>query len=136
MRNIAVIAHDKKKPALMELLKEVEEWLWQRTIVATGRTAEFLEKENFKVPVSHLSPGKSGGYTQITDMIKKGEVNMVIFLRDHEVTHNHEDIEALLAACNINNVPLATNVAGAKMMIVGMLQLERSGSKKSKGSAD
>jgi methylglyoxal synthase len=130
MRNIAVIAHDKKKPDLVSLLKEVEEWLWQRTIVATGRTAEFLEKENFEAPVEHLSPGKSGGYNQITEMIKSGKVNIVIFLRDHEVTNNHDDIQNLLIACNIKNIPLATNPASAKLLILGLLQMERSQQRK------
>ncbi len=125
MRNIAVIAHDKKKPALVDLLKEVEDGLWQRTILATGRTAEFLEKGDFKVPVNHMSPGKSGGYMEITDMIREGKVDIVIFLRDHEVTHNHEDIQNLLIECNKGNVPLATNPASAKLLLMGLIHLER-----------
>ncbi len=128
-RNIVVLAHDQKKPDLVSLLTEVQEWLWQRTVVATGRSAEALEKGDFKVPVKHLSPGKSGGYLEIVEMINKGNVNIVIFLRDHEVTHNHQDIQDLLVACNINNVPLATNKASAKLLILGLLQMEKAKSK-------
>ena len=58
-------------------------------------------------------------------MINEGKVNIVIFLRDHEVTHNHQDIQDLLVACNINNVPLATNKASAKLLILGLLQFEK-----------
>ena len=127
MKNIVVIAHDRKKPDLLTFLKDREDWLWGRSLIATGRTAEFLEKEALKVPVQHLSPGRSGGYLQITEMIRNGKVDMVIFLRDHKVTQqHHEDIRGLLEACNVNNIPLATNTASAELLIIGIIRREAS----------
>jgi methylglyoxal synthase len=129
-RNIVVMAHDKKKPELLEFLKEREEWLWGRTLIATGRSAEFLEQGNFKIPLKHLSPGKSGGYQQITEMIRSGEVDLVIFLRDHEVKQqHHEDIRHLLESCNVQNIPLATNVASAELLIIGLIRKEAAAKK-------
>ncbi|MEM9023895.1 MAG: methylglyoxal synthase [Bacteroidota bacterium] len=125
--NIAVIAHDRKKPTLAAFLKEREYALWGRTIVATGRTAEFLEQEDFKVPLQHLSQGRSGGYVEITEMINRGEVDMVIFFRDPEVRQQyHQDILDLLESCNVNNLPLATNPASAELLIIGMIRKELS----------
>jgi methylglyoxal synthase len=72
-----------------------------------------------------MSPGQSGGYTQITDMIEKSEVDIVIFLRDSKlVQKHHEDIRKLLETCNINNIPLATNYATAELVIIGLIKKE------------
>lgn len=126
-KNLVIIAHDRMKPKMVEFLKEREDWLWGRTLIATGRTAEFAEKESFKVPIRHLSPGRSGGYIEITDMIEKGEVGLVLFFRDHLVkTAYHEDIQRLLETCNVQNIPLATNEASAELLIIGLIRKELS----------
>jgi methylglyoxal synthase len=125
-RNIAVIAHDKKKPELRKFLKEIESWLWQRNIIATGRTAEFIEQEeDLKIEVKHLSRGRSGGYKQITKMLLNSEISVVFFFRDHEVKSHHEDIEELLQTCNLNNIPLATNPASAELLMLGVFHKEK-----------
>ena len=125
-QNIVVIAHDKKKEELMDFLVEREAWLWSRNLVATGRTAEYLEQRKFKVPLIHKSPARYGGYNQITEMIGEGEVAMVIFMQDLEVQlPYHPDIENLLKAVDDHNVPLATNSASAELMIIGLIRMEQ-----------
>lgn len=126
MKNIIVMAHNTKKAILSKFLKEREEFLWNRKLVATGRSAEFLEKENFKIPLTHLSQGKYGGYNQITEMVEGDKVDMVIFFQDLEVKEHHDDIRRLLDACNTHNVPIATNPAGAELMIIGIIHKQYS----------
>lgn len=124
-KNIVVIAHDKKKEELLDFLTEREDWLWSRELIATGRTAEYLETRKFKVPMQHLSPGKSGGYNQITAMIAEGNVAMVIFLMDLEVQlPYHADIERLLKQVDDYNVPIASNSASAELLIIGLIRME------------
>lgn len=123
MQNIVVIAHDAKKDELVEFLGERMEWLQGVNLLATGRTAEYIEARG--LPCQHLSPGQSGGYNQITEMIGRHEVDIVIFLRDHKVLQpHHEDIRRLLEACNVNNIPLATNRASAELLILGLIRKE------------
>lgn len=123
MDNIAVIAHDAKKPELAKFLHEHEDWLPGVNLLATGRTAEFLEEQGIKC--KHLSPGISGGYVEITNMITKGEIDIVIFLRDHKVIQpHHEDIRKLLENCNVYNIPLATNQGSAELLILGLIRKE------------
>ncbi|MEM7104295.1 MAG: methylglyoxal synthase [Bacteroidota bacterium] len=126
MKNIVVMAHNEKKAKLASFLKERERWLWGRKLIATGRSAEFLEKEKFKLPIIHLSPGKSGGYNQITDLVKAKDVDMVIFFQDIEVKEHHDDIRQLLDACNTANIPLATNPATADLLIIGIIRKQYS----------
>ncbi len=123
MKNIVIIAHDAKKPELFQFLEERKEWIAGVHLIATGRTAEFIEEKG--VDVKHLSPGKSGGYIEITNMIKNKEVDIVIFLRDPLVKQkHHDDIQELLTACNMNNIPLATNYASAELLILGLIKKE------------
>ncbi len=123
MKNIVIIAHDDKKSEIVRFLKEREEWILGVNLIATGRTAEFVEKAGIRV--IHLSPGTSGGYSQITNMIKKNEIDIVIFLRDHKVVQpHHEDIRILLETCNTHNIPLATNYASAELLILGYIKKE------------
>ncbi len=123
--NIVIIAHDRKKPVLKQFLKERENWLTGRTLVATGRTAEVLEDSEFKLNIKHLSPGRSGGYNQITEMIKHGELKLVFFFHDPEVDYAyHPDIRALMDACIEKDVPLALNARSAELLIIGLIRME------------
>lgn len=123
MKNIVIIAHDIKKPEMVQFLNDRREWIHGVNLIATGRTAEFVESQGIKV--HHLSPGKSGGYLEITDMIKRKEVDIVIFLRDPLIkVGHHEDIQGLLEACNLYNIPLATNYATAELVILGQIKKE------------
>lgn len=116
-----IIAHDAKKPELVQFLRERLEWLQGVNLIATGRTAEYVEAHG--LPCRHLSPGRSGGYVQINEMIDRGEVDIVIFLRDHLVVQqHHEDIRRLLESCNVHNIPLATNYASAELLIIGLIR--------------
>jgi methylglyoxal synthase len=123
MTNIVVIAHDAKKTELAKFLQERLEWLRGVNLIATGRTAEFIESQG--IPCKHMSPGQYGGYIQITKMVEEGEVDIVVFLRDHKVVQqHHEDIRKLLESCNVNNIPLATNYASAELLILGLIKKE------------
>ena len=123
MKNIVIIAHDVKKSEMVKFLNEHKEWIYGVKLIATGRTAEHVEANG--IAVEHLSPGKTGGYAEITARIKKKEIDIVIFLRDPflKVGH-HEDIQDLLEACNHNNIPLATNYASAQLIILGQIKKE------------
>lgn len=121
MKNIAVIAHDAKKSELANFLQEHHDWISGVKLLATGRTAEYLEAQGIKC--QHLSQGRVGGYIEITNLITAGEVDIVIFLRDHKVVQpHHDDIRLLLESCNVHNIPLATNRASAELLILGLIR--------------
>lgn len=125
MKKIAIIAHDRMKPVLVGFLKEREDWLWGRKLVATGLTADFVEQEDFKVVVEHLSEGKKGGYRELTNQVNDGEISLVFFFRDPEITQEYEnDVIDFLKACNRKNIPLATNPATAELIILGLIRQE------------
>ena len=137
MSKIAVIAHDNFKPNLLEFLKEKKSWFFGREIVATGRTAEFLEAGDLNLPLLHVNKGSDGGYLQITEMIKKSEVGIVFFFRDATIVQPyHKDISKLLNTCDLENIPLSTNQAGAELLIIGKIRMEASEKAQSKLSSN
>jgi len=126
-KKICVIAHDKMKPALVAFLKEREQWLWGRKLVATGLTAEFMEHEALRVELEHVHPGREGGYRELAEMVNTDKIGMVIFFRDPEIVQEyHEDVVTLVKACIKQNIPLASNPASAELLIIGMIRMEAS----------
>jgi len=126
-KKICIIAHDKMKPALVSFLKEREDWLWGRKLIATGLTAEFLEHEDLKVAVEHVNPGREGGFRELTEKVDAGEISMLVFFRDPEIVQDYEaDVVQLVKSCIKNNIPLASNPASAELLIVGLIRMEAS----------
>lgn len=121
MQTIAIIAHDGKKPEMVQFLNENRSILdsKQIKIIATGTTGAKTEAAGYKV--EKLLSGPLGGDAQIAARIAEGLVDMVIFFRDPLDKHPHEpDIFMLMRLCDVHNVPLATNPATARLLIKGL----------------
>jgi methylglyoxal synthase len=115
------------KPRLVEFLREKENWLWGKKLIATGLTAEFLEHEDFKVEVEHVNPGREGGFKELEAKVKSGDIGMVLFFRDPEIVQDYEDeIVQFVKTCIKENIPLASNPASAELLIVGQIRMEAS----------
>ncbi len=119
--NIALIAHDHKKDDMVLLAREFAEFLGGCHLVATGTTGGRLHAEA-GLEVECMLSGPLGGDLQIGARLAVGEIDAVIFLRDPMTPQPHEpDINALVRACDVHNVPCATNLAGARLLL-GALQ--------------
>lgn len=118
-KKIALIAHDGKKPELINFILQNKAYLKSVTLHATGTTGSHIEEAGFEV--TKFLSGPMGGDAQIASLVATGEMDMVFFFRDALDKHPHEpDVQMLMRQCDIHNVPLATNMASAKLMILGM----------------
>ncbi|MCR5863755.1 MULTISPECIES: methylglyoxal synthase [Aquincola] len=114
---IALIAHDGRKQAMVALAQEFAGFLRRCTLCATGTTGQRLQDEA-GLQVERLLSGPLGGDLQIGARLSVGEVDAVIFLRDPMTAQPHEpDINALVRACDVHDVPCATNVSGARLLL-------------------
>ncbi len=114
---LALIAHDGKKQEMVALAGEFLEFLAGCQLMATGTTGGRLQLE-CGLPVECLLSGPLGGDLQIGARLAVGEVDAVIFLRDPMTPQPHEpDINALVRACDVHDVPCATNVASARLLL-------------------
>jgi len=119
MKTIAMIAHDGKKADMVAFATFNREKLAGYHIIATGTTGKLL-LEKVGLEVEALLSGPMGGDAQIAARVAQGTVAGVVFFVDPLNAHPHDpDIQGLLRVCNVHNVPLATNVATADLIISG-----------------
>lgn len=114
---IALIAHDKKKDEIIELAKAYKDVLAGHDLYATGTTGTLIMGET-GLPIYRMKSGPLGGDQQIGAMLADADLDLVIFLRDPLTAQPHEpDVSALLRLCDVQKIPLSTNVSSAKIML-------------------
>lgn len=114
---IALIAHDKKKDAMIKLAIKFKDVLANHEIYATGTTGTLVMGET-GLKINRMKSGPLGGDQQIGSMIAENDLDLVIFLRDPLTSQPHEpDVSALLRLCDVTKTPLATNITSAEIML-------------------
>ncbi|NOK62488.1 MAG: methylglyoxal synthase [Chloroflexi bacterium AL-W] len=117
MNILALIAHDNKKDDLVAFAQTHRDRLAQFHLIATGTTGQRIADAT-GLTVERLLSGPLGGDAQIAARVAQAEISGVIFLVDPLNAHPHDpDIQGLLRVCNVHNVPLATNLATAEMLL-------------------
>lgn len=121
MKQIALIAHDKKKLDLAVFAKDHAHVLRQFPLVATGTTGQVLASK-VGLEIERVHSGPEGGDLQVGARIAEDRVLAVIFFRDPLTAQPHEpDVSALMRICDVHQVPLATNL-GTALAIVAWLE--------------
>ena len=121
MVRLALIAHDEKKDDMVRFVKRHLELLESCELIATGTTGKIINEET-KLEVDRMASGPMGGDQMIGAQIAQDNLDCVIFLRDPLTSHPHEpDITGLLRVCDVHNVPLATNLKTADLVLEGLL---------------
>ena len=114
---IALIAHDKKKDDMIKLSIKYKDVLAKHELIATGTTGTLVMGET-GLKITRMKSGPLGGDQQIGSMMADGLLDLIIFLRDPLTAQPHEpDVSALLRLCDVQNIPLATNVKSAEIML-------------------
>lgn len=115
--NIALIAHDKKKEDMVNFCIAYIEILEKHKLCATGTTGKLIH-EATGLHVHRFLSGPMGGDQQIGARVAYNRIDLIIFLRDPLTAQPHEpDVNALLRLCDVHNIPLATNIATAEVLL-------------------
>ncbi|MBR2901971.1 MAG: methylglyoxal synthase [Clostridia bacterium] len=118
--NIALIAHDNKKELMANFCFAYSGVLSAHKLYATGSTADAI-MEYTKMSVESLSPGLLGGLRQLDTKIICGEIDMMIYFTNTLPGSNaYEEEGQLFTHCDIHDVPYATNMATAEILIHGL----------------
>ena len=118
--NIALIAHDKKKELMVDFCIAYKGILEKHNLCATGMTGSMII-ESTGLNVNKFLSGSQGGEQQIGARIAYNEIDLVLFFRDPLSQKPEEpDVTALFRLCDIHNIPLATNIATAEVLVRGL----------------
>ncbi len=117
---LALIAHDRKKEALADFALENRAALSRFRLVATQGTGSMVHKRT-GLPVQLLEHGPAGGDRQLGELAAENQVQAVIFFRDPEAAGYEPEFSGLLAVCDAEEIPLATNRATAQALLFFLL---------------
>lgn len=118
--NIGFIAHNSKKNLVQNFCIAYKGILSKHELFATGTTGRMIE-EATNLNVHKFLAGNLGGENQLCSQIESNQIDMVIFMRDPLSVQNHEpDITNIFKACDSRNIPLATNLATAELLVKAM----------------
>jgi methylglyoxal synthase len=117
---IALIAHDKKKPDMVQFAIAYESILKNHQLYSTGTTGMRV-MEATTLQIERFQSGPLGGDQQIGALVAKNEMDLVLFFRDPLAAQPHEpDITALIRLCDVYAIPLATNMATGEILVKGL----------------
>ena len=117
---IAIIAHDAKKELMVQFCIAYCGILSHHTLLATGSTGKIISEATGLEIIKFMS-GSHGGEQQIAARIGCDEIDMLLLFRDPMGSRPDEpDENALLRLCDIHQIPVATNIATAEVLIHGL----------------
>ena len=115
--NIGLIAHDSKKKLMQNFCVAYRGILSKHDLYATGTTGRLIE-EVTNLTIHKFLAGHLGGEQQLAAQIEQNLIDLVIFLRDPiNVTVHEPNVENVFRDCDLHNIPLATNLASAELLI-------------------
>ena len=118
--NIALIAHDSKKELMIQFCIAYCGILSAHNLCATGTTGK-LVSEATGLSIQRFLSGAQGGDQQISARIACNEIDLLLMFRDPIAAKEHEPNEMiLLRLCDVHNIPVATNIATAEVLIHGL----------------
>jgi len=117
MIDIALIAHDRKKDEMVNFAIAYEHVLKHHRLYATGTTGSRI-MESTSLQVHRFMSGPLGGDQQIGARVAENTMDLILFFRDPLMAQPHEpDIIALLRLCDVQGIPVATNVATGELLV-------------------
>ena len=114
---IAIIAGEKKKELMAQFCIAYCGILSKHELFATGTTGKYISDAT-GLNIECLLSGQQGGAEQIASRISYDEIDMLLFFRDSD--YSFETDNNIVRLCDIHNVPIATNIATAEVLVHGL----------------
>lgn len=121
-KNIALVAHDQKKPAIVEWARLHQAKLIEHNLFATGTTGRLISDACPNLTIKSLKSGPLGGDQQLGAMIAEGQLDILFFFTDAMTPQPHDvDIKALLRLSTLYDCVVACNISTANFVITSPL---------------
>ena len=117
--DIAIIAENNKKELMAQFCIAYCGILSRHHLCATHTTGKYISDATGLEIESFLSG--SGGIEQIASKISYNEIDIVFFFRSTDPSTPVSEAEInLLRLCDVHNIPLATNIATAEVLVTAL----------------
>ena len=117
---IAIIAHDLKKELMTQFCIAYCGILSKHNLCATSITAKYIS-EATGLEIEKLLAGVQGGKQQSASRVSCNEVDVLLYFRDTRADAMQDEIDTeLLRLCDLYNVPVATNIATAEVIVTAL----------------
>lgn len=113
------MAHDRKKDLMVDFCIAYCGILAEHNICATNTTGRLI-MEATGLPITLYMSCSQGGDQQIGARISYNELDLVIFLSDPSGKESYSEVTEICRLCDQQNVPFATNIATAEVLIRGL----------------
>ena len=118
--NIALMAHDAKKELMVQFCIAYCGILSRHHLCATGTTGKMVA-EATGLNITRYMSGAQGGDQQISARIACDEIDLLLAFSDPMAVSPDEMNERdILRLCDARNIPVATNIATAEVLIHGL----------------
>lgn len=119
---LALVAHDAKKPTMVDFAKRHGEAMRGHEIVATGTTGSKIKEAAPHLPVQLLKSGPLGGDQQIGALIAESKIDALFFFVDPLSPMPHDvDVKALMRLALVYDVPMALNLSTAEALLTDLV---------------
>ena len=116
---IAIIANDAKKELMVQFCSAYCGILSKHSLIATNTTGKQVSEATGLPIVKYLS-GQSGA-EQILALLSCNEVDVLLYFRSTTPSQTFDESEYnLLRMCDVHNVPVATNIATAEVLVCAL----------------
>ncbi|MCL2772609.1 MAG: methylglyoxal synthase [Oscillospiraceae bacterium] len=114
---IAIIAHDKKKELMAQFCIAYYNILKNHSLCATAITGKYISDAT-GLKIEKMLMGDYGGEQQMASRISYNEIDCLLYFRDTTSVESYdEDAINILRLCDVHNIPVATNIATAEILI-------------------
>ena len=117
--NIALIAHNNRKELMVQFCTAYCGILAKHTLCATATTGQMVA-EATGLTIHRFMSFYHGGGQQIGARIVYNELDMVLCFDDPNTKEPSPDIIYISRLCDKNNIPYASNIATAEMLVLGL----------------
>ena len=116
---IALMAHDTKKDLMVQFCSAYAGILSRHNLCATNATGKLVAAET-GLHVHLFMSCQHGGSQQIGARIAYNEMDLVLFFVDPNDSSMEKELLYISRLCDQNNIPFASNVATAEMLVFGL----------------
>ncbi len=118
--NLGIIAHNSKKVLIEDFCIAYKNILAKHEVYATGTTGRRIE-EVTGLKVHKFLAGSLGGDQQFIQMVERQDMDLaILFYNPAMIDPKEPDIQNIAKRCDQYSIPVATNIATAELLILGL----------------